>query len=134
MLVMGENRDNHGRMASNGAGKSTLCADAIDWGLFGAVPKGDHADSVINDVQSVNCRVRVVVTDGEDREIIVDRFRNLENAHKNGVCVYVDGEDHTALDNSHTQGRIEQLLGVDRKVFHSAVLYGQGPDSILRSE
>lgn len=126
VLVVGQNNDNHGRMASNGAGKSTLCADAIDWGLYGSIPKGDHVDSVVNDIHGKDCRVRLQVTDDQDRTILIERWRGKEDGRKkNGTSLWVDGQDQSTLDDNETQKRITKLLGMDRTVFHAAVLYGQ---------
>jgi DNA repair exonuclease SbcCD ATPase subunit len=126
VLVVGQNNDNHGRMASNGAGKSTLCADAIDWGLYGSIPKGDHVDSVVNDIHGKDCRVRLQVTDDQDQTILIERWRGRQDGRKkNGTALWVDGQDQSALDDNETQRKITKLLGMDRTVFHAAVLYGQ---------
>jgi DNA repair exonuclease SbcCD ATPase subunit len=50
-LILGENQDAP-RANSNGSGKSTL-PDALDWCLYGVTPRDDHADSVVNDGQTV---------------------------------------------------------------------------------
>lgn len=116
VLVLGENLDEP-RMNSNGAAKSTMF-EALDWALFGVVPKGDHVDSVVNDDAS-GCSVAVVVRDdsGQVGEVVRGRPAAL--------TFVVDGEDCTAVDTKETQALINRWLGLDREVFHSAVFFGQ---------
>lgn len=115
-LVLGDNQDEP-RMNSNGAGKSTLF-DALDWCLWGKPPKGDHADSVVSEGEKA-CNVSVTLS-GDGQMVNIARGRR-----PNGLTLTVNGHDHTALDTSETQAKIETLLGLDREVFHAAVLFGQ---------
>ncbi len=118
-IVLGDNQDEP-RMSSNGSGKSTLL-DALDWCLFGKIPRGDHADSVINEAEGKNCAVTVSLVDDEtDTPASVIRCRG-----PNSLKFSVAGKDRTTLDTSETQQLIEQFLGLDRDVFHAAVLFGQ---------
>lgn len=121
VLVLGDNRDEP-RMDSNGAAKSTIF-EAVDWALFGVVPKGDHVDSIIND-ESASTRVRVTLYDDDnDRALVVQRQKNRA---KSPVLQYwVAGEPNQALDLSETQRLLEQELGLDRDVYHAAVFYAQ---------
>lgn len=116
-LVLGDNQDEP-RMNSNGAGKSTLF-DALDWCLFGKIPRGDHVDSVVNERVKKDCWV-VVRLDDDGVSAAVRRARAPK-----GLSFAIDGEPETALDDAETQLWIEKWLGLDRDVFHAAVLYGQ---------
>lgn len=117
-LVMGDNQDEP-RMDSNGAGKSSIF-DALDWCLFGKIPRGDHADSICNE-ESKYCEVRVHLKDDAGVGSTVMRSRGKKNN-----LVFVEGSvDRTALDMKETQQYIERYLGLDRDVFHAAVLFGQ---------
>lgn len=123
VLVHGQNLDEP-RMDSNGAGKSTLF-DALDWCLFGKVPRGDHVDSVVNEealAEKGGCRVRVELRDDRGEGLVVERSRGKTSA----LCVWHAGEELTQLDTDETQERLERCLGLDRELFHAAVLFGQG--------
>jgi DNA repair exonuclease SbcCD ATPase subunit len=117
LLVLGDNQDEP-RMNSNGSGKSGVF-DAMDWCLFGKVPRGDHADSVINERVRKDCWVVTRMNDNG-----VNAAVRRARAPK-GLSFAIDGEPETALDDAETQRRIERWLGLDRDVFHAAVLYGQ---------
>lgn len=120
VIVLGDNADEI-RMNSNGSGKSTLF-DSLDWCLFGKVPKGDSADSVISDHAGKDlCEVTVELEDDDGSHVMVRRWRGSTN----GLMLVVDGEELTKLDTKETQTDIEAILGLDRDVFHAAVLFGQ---------
>jgi DNA repair exonuclease SbcCD ATPase subunit len=118
VLICGRNLDDP-RCDSNGAGKSSLF-DALDWALFGKVPRGDHVDSVIHDC-ATSCQVRVELEDDGGRPIVIERRRGKESS----LRFWVAGEDRQALDVRETQKHIEKVLGVDRDTFHAAVYFGQ---------
>lgn len=119
LLVLGDNQDEP-RMDSNGAGKSALF-EAMDWCLFGKIPKGDHVDSIINDSGDGSCNVRVYLDDdGEDLSIHRGRNPKFAKLYVNGTA-----EDLTALDDAETQRHINRKLGLDRDIFHAAVFFGQ---------
>lgn len=118
-LVAGNNLDEP-RMDSNGSGKSSIF-DALDWGLFGKVPRGDHVDSVINEQAKKDCAVSVSLISDTGANILIERGRGRNTT----LSLQVDGVNHTALDIKETQAKIEQILGLDREVFHAAVLFAQ---------
>jgi len=120
--VLGENLDNP-RAASNGAGKSTW-SDAWDWCLWGEHPRGDSVGSVVNDEAKKGCCVTVDVVDDFGRLIRIQRLRDYAK-RPNGPRLWINGAEVTALDASQTQREIEKVLGLDREVFHAAVLFGQ---------
>jgi len=118
-FVCGDNQDEP-RMNSNGAGKSTIF-DALDWGLFGVIPKEDHVDSIIND--EVN-RCNVVVHLNDDGiPLVVDRSK--ERGKSGTIKYWKNGQLVETLDPKETQRLLELELGLDREVFHATVLYGQ---------
>jgi DNA repair exonuclease SbcCD ATPase subunit len=120
--VLGENCDDP-RAKSNGSGKSTW-SDAWDWCWFGEHPRGDSADSVVNDEAKAGCCVTTDLLDDAGRLIRVTRVRECAGVG-NGPRLWVDGKEITALDGKETQRLIEQHLGLDRTVFHAAVMFGQ---------
>lgn len=125
-FVQGENLDEP-KMESNGAGKSTTF-DAIDWALFGRTPKGDKADSVINEEAGSKCWVEVELTEGAEGWV-VRRYRKMPEG--NGVRLLYrppDGpeENLTAMDSKETDARIAQVVGMDRDIFLAAVYRQQG--------
>lgn len=123
VCVLGDNQDEP-RMNSNGAGKSSL-VEALDWALFGTVPRGDSTDSVINDEAAAEGQGVYVVVHAEDHDgvVRVERRRKFEN--DSGLRLFYDGEEVTSLDTKETQSFVECQLGVDRQVFHATVLFGQ---------
>lgn len=123
ITVLGENLDEP-RMNSNGSGKSSL-TDALDWGLFGVHPRGDSADTVINDEAAAEGRGAKVTIYTEDAEssLRIERRRQYEG--ESGVRLFCDGEDVSAFDSRETESYIVWHLGVDRQVFHSTVLFAQ---------
>lgn len=118
LLVMGDNQDEP-RMDSNGSGKSHVF-DALDWCLFPKVPRGDHVDSVIND-EAKSCSVTTYLENDRGQAASITRKRGK----KNELQFVLDGVDRSALDMNETQRLIEDFLGLDRDVFHAAVLFGQ---------
>lgn len=121
-FIAGQNLDEP-RMNANGAGKSTLF-DALDWGLFGVVPRKDTADSVINQRAGGECSVTVHLLD-DTTPIEVHRFRGRKGKEKKGLWFKVGEHVIQALDDDHTQKRLEQYLGLDRDIFHASVLFAQ---------
>lgn len=121
VLVLGHNADEP-RMDSNGAAKSSIF-EAIDWCLFGVIPKGDHVDSIIND-ESSSVMVRVTLFDEDEGEpLVVCRQKTRGKA----VALHFEkkAEVIKALDTKETQRWLEAELGIDRDVFHAAVFYAQ---------
>ncbi len=110
-------------MESNGSGKSSIL-DGLDWVLFGVIPRGDHVDSIVNAEVGANTLGIVRLTDDDGTSIAILRARKHAD-HKNACKLIVDGQDVTALDARETQAHINEVLGLDRAMFHAAVLYGQ---------
>ncbi|UCF48610.1 MAG: AAA family ATPase, partial [Myxococcales bacterium] len=121
VLVLGDNRDEP-RMSSNGAAKSSIF-EALDWCLFGVVPKGDHVDSVINDESSAVTVEASFRDEDQDRTLTVRRSKQRGKAAE--LKYALDATDCTTLDTRETQRALEAELGLDRDVFHAAVFYAQ---------
>lgn len=121
-LVMGDNQDEP-RMNSNGAGKSTIF-DALDWCLFGKEPRGDYIDSIINEEAQRDCQAIVNLEDDDGTAIMIKRYRH-GGSKPPGLTLIVGGKDLSSLDTDETQKAVERVLGLDREVFHVAVLMGQ---------
>jgi DNA repair exonuclease SbcCD ATPase subunit len=124
LLVMGDNQDEP-RMDSNGSGKSSVF-DALDWCLWGENPRGDHAEAVFNDevfsVRGSKCEVYVKLEN--DAGGIIDIIRTRTKS-KLDLEVTAEGNTLSTLDTKESQKVIERILGLDREVFHAAVLFGQ---------
>ena len=121
VLVLGDNQDEP-RMDSNGAAKSTIF-EAVDWALFGVVPRGDHVDSIIND-DSDSARVRVFLFDEDSkRPLVVERSKVRGKAAT--LRFWMGEQISEALDLRETQALLERELGLDRDVYHAAVFYAQ---------
>ena len=127
VLVIGKNTDEL-KMESNGSGKSSIF-DALDWALWGDIPRKDHIDSIVNDKALLNkepCYVKVVLFDENKNNIFIYRERykgkTSLNIELNGE---LNGNISSFLDIKETQKYLENLLGLDRDVFHSSILFAQ---------
>lgn len=115
-MVLGENLDEP-RMNSNGSAKSTLF-ECLDWCWYGKIPRGDHADSIIND-ESKACAVTTYLEDDDGTPAVIKRLR------PNALQFWKGGVETTKLDSAETQKDIEEFLGMDRDVFHASVFFAQ---------
>lgn len=127
VFVCGDNQDEP-LMTSNGAGKSTIF-DSIDWCLFGDVPKGDTADSVVNEEAGKGCEVTACILDDDGTNLVVTRGR----APKKFEVVRISPEGWpiqplSTPDPKETQRVLEKELGINREVFHAAVYRAQGDE------
>lgn len=118
-LILGKNNDEL-KMDSNGSGKSSLF-DALDWGLWGKIPRNDHADSIISEGEK-ECSVGIKVVNDHNQIIEIARERK---SRKSILTLLVDGKDISNLDIKITQTNIEKYLGLNRDTFHATVLFGQ---------
>jgi DNA repair exonuclease SbcCD ATPase subunit len=125
-FVLGDNLDEP-KMESNGAGKSTVF-DALFWALFGTVPKGDKAQSVVNEEAGKRCWVQVELEVEKDETWLVYRYRQMPEGH--GVKLFCmkgnEVTNCTMMDGKATDARIETVIGMDKDVFLAAVYRKQG--------
>lgn len=122
VMVLGDNRDEP-RMINNGSGKTSLF-DAIDWCFYGVVPKRDHADSILHDDSGKEgAEVTNRIEDDDGTIITIRRFRKMKG--QSGVHIHVGEEEYTTLDTRESNRMIENLLGMDREIFHASMYYGQ---------
>lgn len=124
VLVLGSNLDDP-RSTSNGSGKSSLLG-CLDWTVWGDNPTGDHADALVNEesagVRGSICSGTLLLEDEQGQPVEIRRWRTKS---KRGLELRVGEKDLTALDARETQKLIEQVLGLDRQIFHATVLFGQ---------
>lgn len=124
LLIMGENLD-ESRMDSNGSGKSYIF-DGLDWCCWGKNPRGDHAEAVFNEeaflIRGMKCEVHTRILTDENSLINIIRSRTKSKCE---LHITVDGVDKSSLDIEESQRTIERVLGMDRDVFHAAILFGQ---------
>jgi DNA repair exonuclease SbcCD ATPase subunit len=134
VFVRGQNLDEP-RSPSNGAGKSTIF-DALDWCLFGEVPRGDVAKSIINEEAKKDCWVIAQLEDQGERYTVF-RYRLFQK--ESGLKFWarsLDGsgspwQNLTTLDEAQTQERVNEALGLDRRIFRAAVYRAQGDDFVF---
>lgn len=110
-------------VGNNGAGKSTVF-DALVWCLFGFTLKGLTGDEVVNLKAKKDCCVSVTL-EIETNVISVKRYRKHKEG-KNGLFLYVNGEDITGWDIKSTQEKLESLLKLDKTLFTNSVVFAQG--------
>lgn len=117
----------------NGAGKSTLM-EALVWTQFGLTIRSDmKAGDVINDVVGKNCRCMV----GYENGVVIERFRKAgkgmqgydnEPISGTGVKVYRNGVYQAEMEKGEpaaTQGKINDMLGIDYEKFIKCIIIGQ---------
>lgn len=117
-FITGENRDEMSSV-SNGSGKS-LFLQAIGWALFEENPrKGLLKDDVVGSFGSY-CRVCVTLSKG-GQTIIVDRVRKHPE-RGNSISIYIDdSEDLAKHSKADSDKFIEDLLGINSKIFYYCV-------------
>jgi DNA repair exonuclease SbcCD ATPase subunit len=123
IFIRGKNWDEPGA-SSNGAGKSTL-VDALDWGLWGVIPRGDGVKSIINEESTNGCWVMVELLDESvGVKGVIWRYRDLKG-YGSGVRFIQGGVDLSALDVAKTQEAIEAFLGIDRTIYRTTIYRAQ---------
>lgn len=125
VFISGHNMDEP-KSPSNGAGKSTIF-DALDWCLFGEIPRGDSVKSVVNEEAKKDCFVLAELEDAGTKYAIF-RTRLFQKTSSLTFWIGTDGqwENRTTLDESETQARIVEALGLDRTIFRAAIYRAQG--------
>ncbi len=138
VFVRGRNGDDIAAN-SNGSGKSSVF-DALDWALYGAPPRRDSADAVINDKAGRDCHVIAHVEADDGTLCTIYRYRKVKS--KNGCRAFFgalltaeqidvgshDAVERTRMDASATQAVLDEFLGMDRSVFRAAVYRAQEED------
>lgn len=100
---------------SNGSGKSSLI-ELIYWVLTGKSLRGHKANDIIRWGAS-SCRGELGLTIG-DKSYIIKRGRK-DPELKNGVKIYIDGEDASARLATDTETKVIDLLGrTDKNLKH----------------
>jgi len=120
VFIEGNNLDEF-KMDSNGSGKSQI-PDSLDWCINGEIPRGDHVDSIIND-SCESCSVVVNIETDDKKQLSITRTKPRGKSTQ--LSISLDEKDLTALDIKETQKLIYQILGIDREIFHSTVLFAQ---------
>jgi DNA repair exonuclease SbcCD ATPase subunit len=120
VLIQGINKDET-KMDSNGAGKSCI-PDSLDWCINGKIPRGDHVDSIINDGCS-NCYVEVQIESDNGDMILIERKKSRGGS--TALRLLINDDNISKLDISETQKDIYQILGIDKEIFHSTILFAQ---------
>jgi len=117
-------------IGKNGGGKSAIF-DAIAWCLFGITLKGLKGDEVIANFSGKNAQVSLEIEEDSKVYTIVRYRKHKENG--NSVKFYQDGEDLTAWSIDATQKLINQLLGMDVRLFTNSVMFAQGHSEFFAS-
>jgi len=126
VLISGENRDSTGS-DSNGAGKSNLFK-ALTWCLWGQTVDGMGSNVVNRDPAITSAKVAL--------EFSLDKTKyKVTRFMGKGTKLTLSQGDGKKWDDisggsiKDTQGRINNLLGMDMLTFRNTVLYGQGDHS-----
>jgi len=121
LLIQGVNRENGGA-SSNGAGKSSV-VDAVFWTLYGKTARGIGTDEVVNDTVGKDCRVSLLLKDGDD-EYLITRHRKHAKG-KNRLVVFMNGKEITSGTDKQTQEQVNKIIGSTESVFANSVYAGQ---------
>jgi len=125
VLVQGENLIDSSAQ-SNGAGKSSI-ADALCWALYGVTARGATGNEVINTQVGKDCRVAVIIQDGDITYSI--RRHRKHHEYKNALTVSLrDGLDVTDLTKGTdklTQEAVNAIIGTSLEVFRGSIYAGQ---------
>src|SRR3990167_9110720 len=122
VLVEGVNKDDSSS-DSNGSGKSVLLVESLVWGLWGKTVRGIGYDKVVNRWVGKNCLVKIYLSVGKDKYIII-RYRKHKKYH-NIVRVFCNGRDLTKIEVSETQEYINEIIGYDFEIFVRSILFAQ---------
>jgi len=106
----------------NGSGKSTIYRKSLEYLLFGTVPEKIRSDDFLRDFDSKKPTSLVGNFTVDDKEVVVERYRN-HPIHSNNIRVFVNGADVSTTDNRKTQQLINQLFGVDFETFESSTCF-----------
>jgi DNA repair exonuclease SbcCD ATPase subunit len=120
-LVTGLNLDK-GFADSNGAGKSSLL-ESVVWCLFNETLRGLASRDVVRRGSTSGCEVMVRFTK-DGTPCTVTRYQD-DPRMGNRLVVEVDGEEVKLKDKLETQRYVENLLGVDFRLFAQCVVIGQ---------
>lgn len=106
---------------SNGAGKTSV-VDALYWCMTGNTLKGiDSVDDVINLKKKKDCWVEVQID--VDGDLFAIRRHRKDTVNGDKIILTLAGDDsitsHKIADN---QKKIQEILGVDFKLFKSVIL------------
>jgi len=120
-LVLGQNLDGDG-MSSNGSCKSGLF-EVFPWVLYGETLRGLSGDEVVREGSEGGCMGGLEFTkDGQGYRIV--RYQG-DRKHKNGLELWVGGEQRKFKNKTDTQAEIVKLVGMGFKLFCKSVVVGQ---------
>lgn len=128
-FIAGENRDAD-LIGSNGSGKS-LIYDALYWCLYDKTVRGFKKDAVIGDTDA-HTWVTTKWLDDDGRVVEVTRYRKHPKM-KNGVSVFIDGEDASKITVAGVTGNnvlIKRLFGMDDVAFLYSVVFSKSRGSL----
>jgi DNA repair exonuclease SbcCD ATPase subunit len=126
VLISGENRDSTGS-DSNGAGKSNLFK-SLTWCLWGQTVDGMGVDVVNRDPSITSAKV-VLEFSLDKTKYKVERFRGKGSGVRLFQLTGKKWDDISGSSITDTQGKLNNLLGMDMLTFRNTVLYGQNDQS-----
>lgn len=122
VLIDGKNMTPASAIDTNGTGKSSMLS-AIFYALYGEMPNGDKADSVINKKVGKDTSVELEFsTDSGD-------YRIVRTRKKTSLKVYSGEEDLTKGTSKETQSLIDSIVGIPKDIYMST-LYFDGHNSM----
>ena len=125
-LVTGLNKDSVSA-DSNGAGKSAIISEALPWCLYGETLRGLPQRDVVRKGSEDGCCVSVTFLIDEVR-YSVERFQD-DKKYSNALNLEREGKSINGKDKRATQILIEELLGIDFRLFVQSIILGQ--DSLV---
>jgi len=126
---------------SNGSGKTSLF-EALFWGLFGMNLKNTYNEDITTweenrsiDFKGTKVEVHFVI---EKDNYVVIRCLNYEGIvnnikGKNNLFVFKNGTIYTGVHKKDNQQIINDILGMDHRIFMNSVLFGQRIDPFINT-
>lgn len=121
ILVDGKNLLPSATIDANGAGKSSALS-SVFYAIYGELPNGDKADSVINNKVGKNTSVEL------NFETASGDFKIIRGRKKNVLKLFSGDDELTKGTTKETQELIDELINIPKDVFLST-LYFDGHNS-----
>lgn len=122
-LVLGEDLDNTSTgTGANGVGKTTIL-NALAYSIYDKAISDISKDNLVNNINKKNMLV-VIDFEVDGTEYKIERARKMKSgAAGNWVHLYKDGKDITPDSVSHTNEKIEKVVGIPYDLFVRIVAF-----------
>ena len=122
VLIDGINNTPATTIDTNGTGKSSMLS-AIFYSIYGELPNGEKADSLINRSSGKNMCVEL------EFSVSGIEYKIIRGRKKNKLNLVSDGNDITKGTMKETQSVIDSIIGIPKDVYLSTI-YFDGHNSI----